>query len=202
MKIIARDGEVFTTGVLGARTMFRVLSDMGESDLAYKLIVQPKFPSYGYHVLRGATTLPEHFYELKEEGWQQKDGTRHDSLNHHFWGDVSAWLIGCVAGLKINPRADDYNYVEIFPSFISTLTFAEGEFIHEKGKIVSRWERVDGGIRLRICLPNGIRAKLVLPKNYESDGLVKCADCTTRNVYALEEGTSQACDVIFRETTK
>ena len=206
LEIIARDGEVFTTGVLGARTMFRVLSDMGESDLAYKLIVQPRYPSYGYHVLRGATTLPEHFYELKAEGWQQKDGTRHDSLNHHFWGDVSAWLICYVAGLKINPYANDYNYVEIAPNFVSALTFAESEFIHEKGKIVSRWERVDGGIRLRICLPSGIRAKLILPKNYESDGLAKCEDGTMRNAYAFadkdKESTAQIYDVIFREITK
>ena len=206
LEIIARDGEVFTTGVLGARTMFRVLSDMGESDLAYKLIVQPKYPSYGYHVLRGATTLAEHFYELKEEGWQQKDGTRHDSLNHHFWGDVSAWLICYVAGLKVNPHADDYNYVEISPNFISALTFAEGEFLHEKGKIISRWERMDGGIRLRICLPKGIRARLVLPKNYTTDGLVRRDDCTTHNVYDFveneETGAMQTYDIIYRETTK
>ena len=206
LKIIARDGEVFTTGVLGARTMFRVLSDMGESDLAYKLIVQPKYPSYGYHVLRGATTLPEHFYELKAEGWQQKDGKRHDSLNHHFFGDVSAWLICYVAGLKINPHADDCNYVEISPNFISALTFAESEFIHEKGKIVSRWERVEGAIRLRICLPNGIRARLVLPKNYACDGLVKNADCATRNIYPLfdnsNEGATQVYEVICKAITE
>ena len=206
LEIIARDGEVFTTGVLGARTMFRVLSDMGESDLAYKLIVQPKYPSYGYHVLRGASTLPEHFYELSTEGWQQKDGTRHDSLNHHFWGDVSAWLICYVAGLKINPNADDCNYVEISPNFISALTFAEGEFIHEKGKITTRWERTDEAIRLRICLPYGIRARLVLPQNYESDCLVKRDDCATRNVYPLfdngKEGTTQVYDVVCREITE
>ncbi len=179
---------------------------MGESDLAYKLIVQPKYPSYGYHVLRGARTLPEHFYELGAEGWQQKDGTRHDSLNHHFWGDVSAWLICYVAGLKINPNADDCNYVEISPNFISALTFAEGEFIHEKGKITTRWERTDEAIRLRICLPYGIRARLVLPQNYESDCLVKLDDCATRNVYPLfdngKEGTTQVYDVVCREITE
>ena len=186
--------------------MFRVLADMGECDLAYKLIVQPKYPSYGYHVLRGATTLPEHFYELKEEGWQQKDGTRHDSLNHHFWGDISAWLIGYVAGVRINPNADDCNYVEIAPNFISALTFAEGEFIHEKGKIVSRWERAEGAIRLRICLLNGIRARLVLPKNYACDGLVKNADCTTRNVYHFIDGckaeSTNIYEMICREITE
>jgi alpha-L-rhamnosidase len=204
LKIIARDGEVFTTGVLGARTMFRVLSDMGESDLAYKLIVQPKYPSYGYHVLRGATTLPEHFYELKAEGWQQKDGTRHDSLNHHFWGDVSAWLICYVAGLKINPHADDCDFVEIAPNFISALTFAEGEFIHKKGKIVSRWERMEGAIRLRISLPSGIRAKLALSKNYKVEGLTKRDDCATRNIYNLVDTDkvegAKFYEVICKET--
>ena len=90
--------------------------------------------------------------------------------------------------------------------FISALTFAEGEFIHEKGKITTRWERTDEAIRLRICLPYGIRARLVLPQNYESDCLVKRDDCATRNVYPLfdngKEGTTQVYDVVCRKITE
>ena len=118
------------------------------------------------------------------------------SLNHHFWGDVSAWLIGYVAGVKLNPRADDCDYVEISPNFISALTFAEGEFIHEKGKIVSCWERAENGIRLRVSLPSGICAKLVLPKNYACDGLVKRDDCATRNAYDFfDHGVTESITV-------
>jgi alpha-L-rhamnosidase len=181
LEIIARDGEVFTTGVLGARTMFRVLSDMGESDLAYKLIVQPQYPSYGYHVLRGATTLPEHFYELKAEGWQQKDGSRHDSLNHHFWGDVSAWFISYVAGIKINPDCRNADSVEISPNFLSALSFAKATFAHKQGEILSRWERInEKEILLFVNIPKGITVTLRLPVGYESEQAIGVGEQTLR----------------------
>ena len=166
LEVIARDGEVFTTGILGGRVLFRVLSDMGEGNLAYKLITQPRFPSYREHVLRGARTLIENFYELSE-GWQRKDGGKQDSLNHHFWGDVSAWFISYVAGIKVNPDFYDLDEVHISPDFISDLTFAEGRFNHRKGEIVSRWERLaDGEICLKLTLPKGVNATMGTPNGY------------------------------------
>ena len=87
-----------------------------------------------------------------------------------------------MAGLKINPNAEDCNFVEISPNFLSALTFAEGEFIHKKGKITTRWERTEKGIRLRICLPDGLKVRLVLPQGYACDGLVK--EESETNVYA------------------
>ena len=175
LDVIARDGDVFIIGVLGARTLFRVLSDMGENDLAYKLITQPKFPSYGFHVLRGATSLFEQFYPLKEGAWQKANGSSHDSLNHHFWGDVSAWFIIYLAGINVAP---DFcpNHVTIAPNFIAALQFAEGKFTHTLGEIVSRWERrSDGKICLDITLPEGVEAKLRLPKEYGGEERPLCA---------------------------
>ena len=175
LEVIARDGEVFTTGVLGARTLFRVLSDMGESDLAYKLIVQPKFPSYGVHVLRGARTLLENFYELKEDSWECKNGRKQDSLNHHFWGDISAWMISYVAGIKINPDFYALDQVEISPQFVLALDYAEGKFMHRKGEIVSRWDRTaEDEIQLSITLPKGVEATLKLPSGYACEGAKLC----------------------------
>ena len=166
LEVIARDGEVFTTGILGGRVLFRVLSSMGEGDLAYKLITQPRFPSYREHVLRGARTLVENFYELSE-GWQRKDGGKQDSLNHHFWGDVSAWFITCVAGIKVNPDFYHLDDVTILPDFISDLTFAQGKVVHRKGEIVCRWQRLENGdIRLCLTLPKGVNATMGMPNGY------------------------------------
>ena len=169
LELVAADG-VFTTGVLGARTIFRVLSDMQQGNLAYKLIVQPKFPSYGYHVLHGAKTLLERFYELQDGVWLQKNGEKHDSLNHHFWGDVSAWFILYVAGIRINPDFYNPNQVEIAPDFIDALSFAQGSIEHTQGGIFSRWDRLDeNSVKLTLILPQGVQASLRLPVGYTCD---------------------------------
>ena len=93
-KAIAKyDGHI-QIGVLGARTLFRVLSDMGETELAYRMITRPDYPSFANHVLTGATTLYEIFRKPSEEFPYTSDmfacGSHNArSLNHHFWGDVS-----------------------------------------------------------------------------------------------------------------
>ena len=97
-------------GVLGGRILFRVLSDFGHSDLAYHMIIRPDFPSYGEILTRGATTLWEIF---------QKD--RILSMNHHFWGDISAWFMEYVGGIRLNPKGNNVNAVEIRPCFIESL---------------------------------------------------------------------------------
>lgn len=175
LQLIEKEG-VFTTGVLGARALFRVLSDMGQGNLAYKLIVQNRFPSYGYNVMRGARTLLERFYELQDGAWLQKNGEKHDSLNHHFWGDVSAWFILYVAGIRINSDFYSPDRVEIAPDFIDGMSFAQGNIKHRKGEIFSRWDRVDeNSVKLTILLPQGIEASLRLPDGYVSEQKTLCA---------------------------
>ncbi len=172
---IAQDGEVFTTGVLGARVLFRVLSDMGQGNLAYKLITQNRYPSYGYNVNRGARTLVEQFYPLGKRGWEREDGKNHDSLNHHFWGDVSAWFILHVAGIRINTDFYHPDRVEIAPDFIDELTFAQGKIEHRKGEIFSRWEKDGGMVKIIVDIPKGVEGVLRLPTGYDCDNKTICS---------------------------
>ena len=88
-------------------------------------------------------------------------------MNHHFFGDVSAWFIAHVAGIKVNPNFFDCDYVEISPEFIQKLSFAEAKYNHRKGEIFSRWERDGEDVKLTVKIPDGLRAKLVLPKGWK-----------------------------------
>lgn len=166
LNTIHKNGDFLRVGVLGARVIFRVLSQMGQGDLAFKMITRPEFPSYGYYVLRGAKTLPEQFYRLKDGEWVRDNGAKNDSMNHHFFGDVSAWFIAHVAGIKVNPNFFDCDYVEISPEFIQRLSFAESKYNHRKGEIFSRWERDGDCVKLTVKIPDGVSAKLVLPNGW------------------------------------
>ena len=161
LEAIERANGHFDVGILGARVLFRVLSDFGQAELAYRLITQPSFPSYAYHIRLGETTLHESFHLLKDGALRKANGEKIDSLNHHFWGDVSAWMISYIGGIKVNEAGDDADRVKIAPCFLKNLQFAESYYNHTKGRIFVRWERADGQrIRLFIEIPEGVKATL------------------------------------------
>lgn len=146
----------FDVGVLGARVIFHVLSKYGYSDLAYSLITHPEFPSYAYWIKRGATTLWEDHFPDSIRG----------SMNHHFWGDISAWFIKCLAGIQFNPLCNDVSRIDIAPSFVDALDFAEAYYEAPLGKISSSWKREDDKIILKGELPPLMNGTVSLKNNY------------------------------------
>ncbi len=89
------------------------------------------------------------------------------SLNHHFFGEPSHWFYTRILGLKVNPEWNDPSRVDVEPTFVKELDFAEGWHQTPRGKIFVRWERIDRSIKLTIqitgdvhgylCFPNGKR---------------------------------------------
>ena len=107
VQIIKEDGDVMQCGVAGARILFETLADHGYHDLALKLITQPKYPSYGYWVDKGYSTLLEAFYQTYGDTIFRVDGMFVQSYNHHFWGFVSGFFYKYIAGLNVNPDMDN-----------------------------------------------------------------------------------------------
>lgn len=142
-------------GVLGGRVIFHLLSKFGYSNLAYKMITRKDFPSYAYWIEQGATTL-----------WENFDLTKIKSCNHHFWGDISAWFKKRIAGIDYNPNADDINYLEIKPDFITDLQYAYGFYDSPFGTIESKWQRKENIIELSLTIPKIVKATAKLGKGY------------------------------------
>ncbi|MBR4073504.1 MAG: hypothetical protein IKK24_06130, partial [Clostridia bacterium] len=150
-----KNGHLYT-GVLGARVIFRLLSDWGKADLAFDMITRTDFPSYGNWIARGATTLWERFWAEDEKPY---------SMNHHFWGDVSAWFYSYLAGIKINPTGKDVNNIDVSPCFVEKLNYAKAETRCQGGKISVEWHRTEKGIELNVDIPPNIYGEIKLPKN-------------------------------------
>ena len=150
------DGH-FDTGVLGGRVIYRVLAENGYVDLAYNMIVRPDYPSYGNWIKRGATTLWESF---------QPEGGRVLSLNHHFWGDVSAWFYTYLAGIRVNPTGRDVKNVDIKPLFPEKLNEVNAYHDTPNGRISVNWKRENGNITLNISADEKLHGIIVLTKGY------------------------------------
>lgn len=157
LELIEEQDEHLDTGVLGGRVIFHVLTDFGRSDLAFRMIARPDFPSYGNWVARGATSLWEDF---------QPEGGAVASLNHHFWGDISNWFIRALAGIRFNPHRSNHMEVDFRPSFVPQLDRAEGFHIAPAGRIASSWEREGDTVRLTVQLPEAMTGRILLEKGW------------------------------------
>lgn len=144
-------------GVLGGRVLFRVLSENGEADLAYEMITRPDFPSYGNWLKRGATTLWENFYG--GDGYV-------DSLNHHFWGDISAWFYRYLAGINVNPQKQDANTIHIEPVFIKKLDFVKASYTAKDGTVAVDWKRENDTVIINTELTGKVHGKIILPNGF------------------------------------
>lgn len=163
LDIIHASGDHIDCGIIGLRTIFHVLSDMGEGELAYKMITREDYPSYGMFVKYGYTSLPEDFLDEIERD-------RPNSLNHHFLGDIISWFIQRVAGIRVNPRNTSPCDFDITPDFISTLNNASAHYDSPCGKITVKWERKGDEIELTVDCPKEATGYITLPEGFVFEG--------------------------------
>ncbi len=144
--LLKEKGGHLQTGVLGAKVLFDALTKGGYAEEALYSIVRKDFPGYAYNLGCGATTLWEGINELETFGgvFRRKDGGRLLSLNHHFWGSVSAWFYRAIGGLDVKEKGR----VEISPAFVASLDWAEAEYADGERFVKVRWERKGGEIFL------------------------------------------------------
>ena len=99
-------GGVLSTGFLGTPFSLDVLADIGRADLVYDLLLRTEFPSWGYMIAKGATTI-----------WERWNGDTGDvamnSFNHYALGAVAGFLFRRVAGIE--PAAPGFREITVAP---------------------------------------------------------------------------------------
>ena len=196
LDIIHENDDFIDVGVLGGRVLFHVLSEGGAGDLAYKMITRPEYPSYGFCVKQGMTSLPEDFTTPRLDRFVS-------SLNHHFWGDISNWFISKVAGLRVNPYGNDSSYVNIVPDFISSLDHASAYYDTVKGRISVSWKRDGDDILLTVEKADGIKGRVLLNNGWYCHnldyGMFCCEEVSQRGV-AVFNHENNATYIIRKKT--
>lgn len=157
LETVERADGHFACGVIGGRIIYRLLADLGYEELAYEMITKPNFPSYADWILRGATTLYESFIP---------EGCGYQSLNHHFWGDVSAWFYIYLAGICVNPDKNDASRVDIQPYFAEKLNYVKAEHTTPFGALGVEWKKADGKITLKTSVTGSLHGTVYAPQGY------------------------------------
>ena len=147
---IKEDGCHLYTGVLGGRVIFHVLAENGEIDTAVRMLENPTRPSYMQWIDYGETALCEGFGE----------GNWIDSRNHHFWGNISAFFMEQICGIKVS--ADT---VKIEPFFPTNMNEASASFDSIYGRISASWKRENGRITYSLEYPQKAKEHIVISVN-------------------------------------
>ncbi|WP_369230488.1 alpha-L-rhamnosidase C-terminal domain-containing protein [Streptomyces sp. R21] len=90
---------------------------------------------------------------------------RPGSQNHHFLGQVDAWLINGPAGINQAPGSTGYRHLEIAPAVVGDLPHASGSYRTPQGPVTSAWEKGNRGrLTLKISIPVGSTAVVRVPQ--------------------------------------
>ncbi len=173
VKDVDARGAHLNTGALGTKLILPVLTDTGNSDLAYRLATNPTYPGWGYWFQSlGATTM-----------WEEwPAGSR--SRQHAFMGTVDDWLFQDVAGIR--PAAPGYTKVRIQPSPVGDLKRASAEVTSPLGKVRSSWTRDRTRLTLKVTIPVGASGEVLVPvgKGAKVDAPAGAKLQTTKDGYA------------------
>jgi alpha-L-rhamnosidase len=154
-----------STGILGTKYLLPLLSQNSRPDLAYDLATQTTYPSWGYMIEKGATTI----WEL----WQDVEGPSMNSHNHAMFGSVGAWFYTSLAGIHIDPKNPGYERIRIQPEMVRDLHYASASIDTVRGRVASAWQREPGRTRLEVTIPPGSTAEIYLPTFGNADVTVE-----------------------------
>ncbi|MGP4010587.1 alpha-L-rhamnosidase [Streptomyces sp. 4N124] len=156
--IEARDWHL-STGFLGTPRLLPVLTDTGHTDVAYRLLQQRSFPSWGYQIDRGATTMWERWDSIRPDGSFQD--TAMNSFNHYAYGSVGEWMYANIAG--ISAGRPGYREIVIRPRPGGAVTSARAGFTSVYGPVSTQWRRKAGRFSLTCTVPPNTTAEVWIP---------------------------------------
>ncbi len=156
---LARDVEArgghLTTGNLCTKYLLEALVEHGQGDIAYRIVTQKSYPSWGSMLANGATTLWER--------WEHLTGGAMNSHNHPMMGSVSAWFYKYLGGINPDPEAPGFKRIILRPYPLKDLTWVRSEYTSMYGVIRSSWQKENDAFRLSVSVPVNTTATVHVP---------------------------------------
>src|SRR5690606_9179216 len=133
-------GYHLTTGNIATKYLLEELTKNGHIDVAYKIATQTTYPSWGYMLENGATTLWER--------WEYETGGSMNSHNHPMMGSVGSWLYKYLLGIMPTTDKPGFETFVIKPYIPSGLEASGGTYQSIRGEVKSAWRKIDDRLQL------------------------------------------------------
>ena len=169
-KKIAANGGVMGTGFIGTRPLLPVLTATHQNDLAVELLQSKKYPSWGYEIEQGATTIWERWNSYtRDNGFGGGQNAAMNSFAHYSFGAVCEWMLSQLAGIDCDGVG--YKQLVIRPSPSSntpgrtpeTIDWVCAHYDSIRGRISSNWRKNGDCFELCVEIPANTTATVYLP---------------------------------------
>ena len=144
-----------TTGNLCTKYLLEMLTEHGHVETAYRIVSQTTYPSWGFMLSKGATTLWER--------WEYATGDAMNSHNHPMMGSADSWFYKYLLGINLDFNHPAFEKFTIRPYIVQNLNWVEGEFISEKGVIKSAWSKKNNSLFFTVTIPGNTTATVYVP---------------------------------------
>ncbi len=152
-------GFHLSTGFVGTKDLMLVLAKIGRNDIAYRLINNQTFPSWGFSIQHGATSIWERW-----DGWTPENGFQNPGMNsfaHYSFGAVYQWMVENIGGIR--RASPGYRDIVIAPQRGGGLSSASTRYDSVSGPIATSWKSEPGRFSLNVSIPPNTTAEVRLP---------------------------------------
>ena len=168
-EMIAENGNRMATGFLGTRPLLPVLSASGQHDLATFLLQSREFPSWGYEIANGATTIWERWDSYTKEDAFGRHNAAMNSFSHYAFGAVCEWMFATVAGIRSDGPGFERIIIRPTPpaagsnAMHEAIDWVKASYDSIRGPIRSEWTIRGDKFQLHVSIPANTTAKVYLP---------------------------------------
>ncbi len=168
-KMIGDNGNHMATGFLGTRPLLPMLTASGQHDLATFLLQSREFPSWGYEIANGATTIWERWDSYTKEDAFGRHNAAMNSFSHYAFGAVCEWMFHTLAGIQSD--GPGFKKIVIRPcppapgsnAMHDPINWVRASYDSIRGQIRSDWKLDAGRFDLRVSIPANTTATVYLP---------------------------------------
>jgi alpha-L-rhamnosidase len=156
---VEKRGGHLSTGFVGTKSLMQALSKIGREDVAFRLLHTESFPSWGFSIKHGATSIWERW-----DGWTPEKGFQDPGMNsfaHYSFGAVYQWMVENIGGIKSDGPA--YKHILIAPRLDPNLSWAQTSYKSIRGEIATSWARNGAKLSLEVTIPANTSATIFLP---------------------------------------
>jgi alpha-L-rhamnosidase len=159
VELIEKRDWHLSTGFIGTKDLMLVLAKIDRNDVAYRLLHNDTFPSWGFSIKHGATSIWERW-----NGWTPQQGFGDPGMNsfaHYSFGAVYQWMAENIGGIRTDGAA--YKKIIIKPCPDGKLTWAKTGYHSIRGQIATEWKKEKGKLTLNITIPANTSAVVYIP---------------------------------------
>jgi alpha-L-rhamnosidase len=156
-----------STGLVGIQWLMRGLSEYGRPDIAYRIATNRDYPSWGYMIEKGATTI----WEL----WNGDTANPEMNSGNHVMllGDLVVWFYEYLAGIRNDENSAGFEDIIMKPYLVDGLTHVKASYKSVRGTIKSEWSMIDGQFSWNITLPCNATATVYIPVTEDRDRVIE-----------------------------